>query len=163
MSRRICTFVSWCPKRIQTGPWDLKAVPSGMSCTLTPPTMTILPQILLIVIGGLLALAGALLTSRLQIRREQMMLDREDQRAEAERFQAHYGQSIQEKRDAYLAFASAIIAGEFVVHYHLDWSKEQLVNRYNFTETDPGYWHVFGLDQLGHMLTYVAIIAILIS
>ena len=62
----------------------------------------------MIVIGGLLALAGALLTSRLQIRREQMVLDREDQRAEAERFQAHYGQSIQEKRDAYLDFASAI-------------------------------------------------------
>ena len=88
--------------------WDLKAVPSGMPCTLTHPTMTILSQIFLIVIGGLLALAGALLTSLLQIRREQMKLDREDQRAEAERFQAHYGQSIQEKRDAYLAFASAI-------------------------------------------------------
>ncbi len=70
--------------------------------------MTILPQILLIVIGGLLALAGTLLASLLQIRREHMMLDREDQRAEAERSHAHYGQSIQEKRDAYLAFATAI-------------------------------------------------------
>ena len=36
------------------------------------------------------------------------MLDREDQRAEAERVYAHYTQSIQEKRDAYLAFATAI-------------------------------------------------------
>ena len=71
-----------------------------MPCTLTHPTLTILQQILLIVIGGLLALVGALLASLLQIRREHMMLDREDQRAEAERSHAHYGQSIQEKRKA---------------------------------------------------------------
>ena len=59
--------------------------------------------------------------------------------------------------------AIAIIAGEFVVHYHLDWSKEQLIKRYGLTQEDPWFWHLFGLDQLGHLLTYVAIIAILIS
>ncbi len=59
--------------------------------------------------------------------------------------------------------AIAIIAGEFVVHYHLDWSKEQLIKRYGLTHEDPWFWHLFGLDQLGHMVTYVAIIAILIS
>lgn len=55
-----------------------------------------------------------------------------------------------------------IIVGEFIIHYHLDWSKEQLVKRYGLTQTDPWFWHLFGLDQLGHLLTYVAIIAILI-
>ena len=59
--------------------------------------------------------------------------------------------------------AIAILAGEFVVHYHLDWSKEQLIKRYRLTQKDPWFWHLFGLDQLGHMVTYVAIIAILIS
>ena len=59
--------------------------------------------------------------------------------------------------------AIAIIAGEFVVHYHLDWSKEQLIKRYRLTQKDPWFWHLFGLDQLGHLVTYVAIIAILIS
>ncbi len=59
--------------------------------------------------------------------------------------------------------AIAIIAGEFVVHYHLDWSKEQLIKRYGLTHEDPWFWHLFGLDQLGHLVTYVAIIAILIS
>jgi len=59
--------------------------------------------------------------------------------------------------------ALAIVAGEFIVHYHLDWSKEQLIKRYKLTQADPWFWHLFGLDQLGHMLTYVAIIAILIS
>lgn len=61
------------------------------------------------------------------------------------------------------ALAIAIIAGEFAVHYHLDWSKEQLVKRYDLTQKNPWYWRVFGLDQLGHILTYVAIIAILIT
>jgi hypothetical protein len=59
--------------------------------------------------------------------------------------------------------AIAIIAGEFVVHYHLDWSKEQLIKRYGLTQEDPWFWHLFGLDQLCHMVTYVVIIAILIS
>ncbi len=62
-----------------------------------------------------------------------------------------------------VGLGAAIIFGEFVVHYHLDWSKEQLVKRFNFTQTDPKFWYLFGLDQLGHMLTYVAIIAILVS
>jgi hypothetical protein len=56
-----------------------------------------------------------------------------------------------------------ILAGEFVVHYHLDWSKEKLVKRFGLTQEDPWFWHLFGLDQLGHMLTYVAIIAILVN
>lgn len=63
---------------------------------------------------------------------------------------------------ASLAQAIAILAGEFVVHYHLDWSKEQLIKRNHLAQTDPWFWHLFGLDQLGHSLTYVAIIAILI-
>ena len=62
---------------------------------------------------------------------------------------------------ALLAFA--IVAGEFVIHYHLDWSKEQLVKKYKLTQSNPRFWHLFGLDQLGHMVTYVAIIAILVS
>lgn len=57
----------------------------------------------------------------------------------------------------------AIVAGEFIVHYHLDWSKEQLVKHYNLTPADPWFWHLFGLDQLGHLLTYAVIIYILVS
>ena len=45
--------------------------------------------------------------------------------------------------------AIAILAGEFVVHYHLDWSKEQLIKRYGLTQEDPWFWHLFGLG--GHM------------
>jgi hypothetical protein len=59
--------------------------------------------------------------------------------------------------------AIAIIVSEFVVHYHLDWTKEQVIKRANLSQENPSFWYLFGIDQLSHMLTYVAIIAILIS
>lgn len=62
-----------------------------------------------------------------------------------------------------LLVAVGLLVGEFIVHYHLDWSKEQLVKKHDLTQTNPWFWHVFGLDQLGHLLTYVVIIAVLIS
>ncbi len=62
-----------------------------------------------------------------------------------------------------LLLAGGILAGEYVVHYHLDWGKEQLIKRFNLTQGDPWFWHLFGIDQLGHMLTYVVIIAVLID
>lgn len=62
-----------------------------------------------------------------------------------------------------VVIGAAILCGEFLVHYHLDWSKEQLVKRLSLTQTDPVFWYLFGFDQLGHMLTYVAIIAILVG
>ena len=60
------------------------------------------------------------------------------------------------------AVAFAILAAEFTVHYHLDWGKQLLVRHYNWTPKDARYWHAFGLDQLAHNLTYVAMIAALI-
>ena len=55
----------------------------------------------------------------------------------------------------------AIILGEFVVHYHVDWTKEQLLRRNRLTTTDAWYWRIYGADQLAHHLTYVAITAVL--
>jgi len=63
---------------------------------------------------------------------------------------------------ATMGLALAIIAGEYAVHYHVDWGKEQLIERYGLTQSDPRFWHLFGVDQLAHFLTYVAIIALLI-
>lgn len=58
---------------------------------------------------------------------------------------------------------AGIIIGEFIIHYHLDWSKEQLVKRFGLVQTDPWFWYLFGLDQLGHTFTYLVIIALLLS
>lgn len=63
---------------------------------------------------------------------------------------------------ATMGLALAIIAGEYVIHYHVDWGKEQLIERYGLTQSDPQFWNLFGVDQLAHFLTYVAIIALLI-
>ena len=63
---------------------------------------------------------------------------------------------------ATMELALAIIIGEFAIHYHLDWGKEQLVKRHSLTQSDQRYWYLFGIDQLGHSVTYVAIIALLI-
>jgi len=44
-----------------------------------------------------------------------------------------------------------------VLHYHIDWSKHQLVK--NYTVNDHEFWLYFGLDQTLHYLTYILIIA----
>ena len=62
---------------------------------------------------------------------------------------------------ASLAIALAILIGEFIVHYHLDWLKERIVDRRGLTSDHGWYWRLLGLDQLLHGLTYVVIMAVL--
>jgi hypothetical protein len=62
-----------------------------------------------------------------------------------------------------LLIAGAIALGEFLLHYHIDWLKEQVVKRNGLTAGDPGFWHLLGTDQLIHGLTYLAIVAALIA
>jgi len=57
-----------------------------------------------------------------------------------------------------LGLAAALLAGEFVLHYHIDWTKEQIVRREGWTPKDKYFWWALGLDQLLHGLTYVAIL-----
>ncbi len=51
-----------------------------------------------------------------------------------------------------------ILAVEFVVHYHADWLKSAVDKRYNWGIDDQRYWIMFGIDQLIHQLTYIAIL-----
>jgi hypothetical protein len=57
-----------------------------------------------------------------------------------------------------VGLAAALLAGEFFVHYHIDWTKEQIVRHYGWKLSDRQYWCALGLDQLLHGLTYVAIL-----
>ena len=57
----------------------------------------------------------------------------------------------------------AVALGEFAVHYHVDWLKEQLTHRRQWSSHDRGFWYALGTDQLVHGLTYLAIIAILLA
>lgn len=63
---------------------------------------------------------------------------------------------------ASLLLALGIALGEFVIHYHVDWSKEQFGRRMKATPQTSIYWHALGIDQLLHGLTYVGIVAVLV-
>jgi Protein of unknown function (DUF3307) len=62
-----------------------------------------------------------------------------------------------------LILAAAVALGEFAIHYHVDWFKEQMTRRYAWTSRDAGFWYALGTDQLLHGLTYVAILAVLVA
>ena len=62
-----------------------------------------------------------------------------------------------------LLLASAIAVGEFLLHYHIDWLKEQANQRNGWTAQDRGFWYALGTDQFLHGLTYLAIVAVLLS
>ncbi|BCP52725.1 hypothetical protein K32_13420 [Kaistia sp. 32K] len=55
-----------------------------------------------------------------------------------------------------LPAAALILAFEFVVHYHIDWLKNDLTRRYGWETKDKQYWWALGLDQFAHQLTYLA-------
>ena len=61
------------------------------------------------------------------------------------------------------ALAAAIMIGEFIVHYHIDWTKEQVVKRMKWTPDHSPFWWALGVDQFLHGVTYVAIVALLIA
>ena len=59
------------------------------------------------------------------------------------------------------AHIAALILGiiDGVIHYHIDWVKQQLNN--GLTVADRMFWVWFGADQGLHYLTYIAIIGVL--
>lgn len=57
--------------------------------------------------------------------------------------------------------AVAVVVGEFIVHYHIDWTKEQTVKRKRWKFPQAEYWWTFGADQGLHQLTYLAMAAVL--
>ena len=62
-----------------------------------------------------------------------------------------------------LWLGAAILAGEFLFHYHADWAKEQWIRRHGYTATDNQYWWALGFDQLLHHLTYILIAGLLVG
>ncbi len=57
-----------------------------------------------------------------------------------------------------LTLAGLLIA-EAVIHYHLDWSKDNFVARRGLTPRDAVYWYATGIDQFLHQLTYLGMAA----
>ena len=59
--------------------------------------------------------------------------------------------------------AGVVLAGEFVLHYHIDWAKEQIMAAGGWTPNVAKFWNALGVDQLLHGLTYVTMVAILVA
>lgn len=56
-----------------------------------------------------------------------------------------------------------LLAAEFVIHYHADWSKIAVDKRTQWGMDDQRYWIMFGVDQLIHQLTYIGILFVMAS
>lgn len=49
-----------------------------------------------------------------------------------------------------------ICAGEWVVHFHIDWGKARYSDAKQFTPTQAGFWRAAGFDQFLHQVSYLA-------
>ncbi|MEP3918302.1 DUF3307 domain-containing protein [Ascidiaceihabitans sp.] len=56
------------------------------------------------------------------------------------------------------ALVVGLLAVEWMLHYHIDFGKGWWSKRTAFTTTDAGYWRAFGMDQLAHQWTYIAMV-----
>ncbi len=61
-----------------------------------------------------------------------------------------------------LPVAAAILAAEFVTHYHIDWLKAVIGERTGWTVRDKQYWRGLGADQFAHQMSYLAMVLVLV-
>ena len=57
-------------------------------------------------------------------------------------------------------FAGALALADFVLHYHIDFSKENIVKWQGWTVKNGPFWWALSADQMLHHLTYLAFAAI---
>ena len=55
----------------------------------------------------------------------------------------------------------AILLGEAVFHYHVDWVKDGWIYREGWTTQDKQYWWLTGADQMLHQLSYLVIAGVI--
>lgn len=59
--------------------------------------------------------------------------------------------------------ALLLALAEWAIHLHIDWAKSLIERGRGLTPRERGYWQLFGLDQLAHQLTYLALVAVLLA
>ena len=64
---------------------------------------------------------------------------------------------------ASLRAVAIVVVAEFIIHYHTDWSKAQIDEKFEWGFANQRYWVLFGTDQLIHQLTYLAIVYALLT
>lgn len=58
-----------------------------------------------------------------------------------------------------VALAIVFVVIEAVAHYHIDWLKGVYSAKKGHGPADADFWRAFGVDQLLHQFTYIAMIA----
>ena len=61
-----------------------------------------------------------------------------------------------------IGVGAAILIGELIIHYHLDWLKEVIGFRMKLQMDQKVFWMAFGIDQWLHHLTYLGIALVLV-
>jgi hypothetical protein len=62
-----------------------------------------------------------------------------------------------------LLLGATIMIGEFLLHYHTDWAKDQITKGMGVTAKDRAFWWAIGADQLVHHLSYIVIAGVLVG
>ncbi len=57
----------------------------------------------------------------------------------------------------------AIVLGEAVFHYHLDWIKDGWTHHMGWTPVDKQFWWLNGLDQALHQISYLVIVWLIMA
>lgn len=60
-----------------------------------------------------------------------------------------------------LLLGAAIVVGEFITHYHIDWLKERTTRVQKWVFPQAEFWWTFGADQALHQATYLVIAGLL--
>jgi hypothetical protein len=67
---------------------------------------------------------------------------------------------------------AALVLGEFLIHYHMDWFKMWYGKRMNYkphptmgctVKQAEWFWFMLGIDQFVHAMTYIGIVALIYS
>ena len=58
--------------------------------------------------------------------------------------------------------ALALACADFVIHYHIDFLKENLVRRKGWTTRHNYFWWTLAADQTLHHMTYIAMAAVVV-
>ncbi|MDE2446173.1 MAG: DUF3307 domain-containing protein [Alphaproteobacteria bacterium] len=51
---------------------------------------------------------------------------------------------------------------DFVIHYHVDFSKENIVKYFRWGTSDAKFWWALSADQMIHQLTYLLLAALVL-
>lgn len=57
----------------------------------------------------------------------------------------------------------AILFGEAVFHYHVDFVKDLWIHHAGWTPQDKYYWLLSGVDQMLHQLSYLVIVGLILA